>query len=71
VTILGVLFGFCLGVIGGAVWVLVTIHEWHGRAQKLNREWAEFCKKQNEEWLAVSLKAIRATSASVQPKEGQ
>jgi gas vesicle protein len=62
---LSVLFGISIGVIAGAIWVLLTIRRWHRIAQENNHGWAEFCKKQNEEWLAVSLNAIgRATSSS-------
>lgn len=62
-TILGVLLGLAIGMIGAAAWVLIVNEQWHRRAQKLNREWSEFCKKQNEEWLAVSLSVVRATSS--------
>lgn len=67
--ILSVLFGLSLGVIAGAIWVLFTIRQWHRIAQENNHGWAEFCKKQNEEWLAISLKAIRGTSSNTRSQE--
>ena len=56
----GALFagGLALGLLVGAIGMLIVNRGWHQLALKQNREWSEFCRAQNERWYRRALALI-------------